>query len=85
MIDAVRARVHDADAIVHGQRRGVEIRLREHKIEAIAEVEMIWRKVVIDWAFTGRPPFDGLEQLLRDCKGAKSVRSVLMYRLRGAA
>lgn len=85
MIDAVRQRVHDADARVHGQRRGVEIRLREHKVVQPADVETVWKRLVIDWAFTGREPFDGLERQIAECKGARDMRALLLHRLRGAA
>ena len=85
VVEAIRERYPNADAMIRGQLDGVSLRLRQHKVTDPRDLETVWQKLVVEWASNDTRPFDGLERLLAACAGARDTRAVLMYRLRGAA
>lgn len=83
--DAIRRRDHGADIVVDAQRRIVTQQLASVGITADLDVWHAWRLLCKVWGSTGRRPYDTVQGALARLDGAKDVRSVVMYRLRGAA
>lgn len=83
--DAIRRRDQGADIVVDAQRRVVTQQLASVGITTDLDVWHAWRLLCKVWASTGRRPYDTVQGALARLDGAKDVRSVVMYRLRGAA
>jgi hypothetical protein len=70
---------------VAGQLRVVTQQLAGVGITAEADIGHAWRLLCKVWATVGRRPYDTVQAALSRLDGAKDVRALVMYRLRGAA
>jgi len=83
--DTIRRRDDGADLVVAGQLRVVTQQLAGVGITAEADIGHAWRLLCKVWATVGRRPYDTVQAALSRLDGAKDVRALVMYRLRGAA
>ena len=82
---AIRRRDDGADLVAGPQRHVVTQALASVGLTADRDVADAWRLLCQAWAATGKRPYDLVRAATERLDGAKDVRSVVMYRLRGAA